>query len=192
MEREDEFRDARAARHMAPCRRERQRGEVCHLAVKKHDKTARKPYGNVGFVFDAQLCIVRFASCYFHWLLRDSRVAATVRGTQRVRAYTTPQVRLARRRASCPFPSSRARRRAQSRARAARALAGPRDAPEIPVFTLVVFGAGSRVSLASAARSSDTLAARRRRGALSESHARAGLTARRARRPGGGVRGLLL
>jgi hypothetical protein len=33
MEREDEFRDARDARHMAPCRRERQRGEVCHLAA---------------------------------------------------------------------------------------------------------------------------------------------------------------
>ena len=59
-------------------------------------------------------------------------------------------------------------------------------------FTLAGFGAGSRVSLASAARSSDTLAARRRRGALSESHARAGLTARRARRPGDVARGLLL
>ena len=32
---------------------------------KSHDKTARKPYGNVGFVFDAQLCSVRFASCFF-------------------------------------------------------------------------------------------------------------------------------
>ena len=123
---------------------------------------------------------------------RATHRRASVRGTQRVRAYTTPQVRLARRRASCPFPSSRARRRAQSRARAARALAGARAAPKFPVFTLALFGARARVSLASAARSSDTLAARRRRGALSESHARAGLTARRARRPGGGARGLLL
>ena len=130
-----------------------------------------------------------FRELFFHWLLRDSRVAATVRGTQRVRAYTTPQVRLARRRASCPFPSSRARRRAQSRARAARARSRSRAALR---FTLAVFDAGARVSLASAARSSDTLAARRRRGALSESHARAGLTARRARRPGDVARGLLL
>ena len=59
-------------------------------------------------------------------------------------------------------------------------------------FTLALFGVGAPVSLASAARSSDTLAARRRRGALSESHARAGLTARRARRPGDVARGLLL
>ena len=60
MEREDEFRDARAARHMAPCRRDRQRGEVCHLAApspvfdhafflgthdeKSHDKRQSLPF----------------------------------------------------------------------------------------------------------------------------------------------------
>jgi hypothetical protein len=111
---------------------------------------ARPPVDVDGFVFDAQLCV---SAKFFHWLLRDSRVVVTVPGTQRVRAYTTPQVRLARRRASCPFPSSRARRRAQSRARAARALAGPRDAPEIPVF----YARGFRRRLAGFTRLSGAL-----------------------------------
>jgi hypothetical protein len=95
-------------------------------------------------------------------------------------------------RAVAPLVHSRLLARAAARNRGPARRAHARVRARALRFTLAVFDAGARVSLASAARSSDTLAARRRRGALSESHARAGLTARRARRPGDVARGLLL
>ena len=72
------------------------------------------------------------------------------------------------------------RRAALARARVVRAAIPP------PCRSL----SARRVSvfLLSRARSSVAVAARPGRGALSESYARAGLTARRARRPGGGTR----
>lgn len=93
---------------------------------------------------------------------------------------TTPQVRLARRNDTFPSRSSRS-------CFGARRPRSPR-ASVLARRSLALFRAATARFCAAGARFCVALAARRGRGVLFESCARAGLTAGRARRPGGGVR----
>ena len=92
----------------------------------------------------------------------------------------TPQVRLSRRNDTFPSRSSRS-------CFGARRPRSPR-ASVLARRTLALFRVATARFCAAGARFCVALAARRGRGVLFESCARAGLTAGRARRPGGGVR----
>ena len=150
---------------------------------------AREPVDVDGFVFDAQLCVS--AKLFRRVLARIARRRDSSRHAARTRVHDTAGTSRAPSRLLSIPVFSRAPPRAIAGPRGARARRRARRS-EVSGFYARAFRCVSRVSLASAARSSDTLAARRRRGALSESHARAGLTARRARRPRDVARGLLL